>query len=437
MNTGEVVLQQDQKWAATTSSRALPWLTVVFMVGATLAMLVWGYLSRQATLPPELERWPSHLLRLPMMIGAVSLGALIALKQPQNRYGWLWLLFGLSYVFRQAAESYAGYAVVAQPDALPWGLEVAWLADRSWFVYITLTPFILVLFPSGHFPSRAWRRMGWIVPLSTLASVLASSFIPWPGGAANGPFENPFVLIEGRLATELADYWAVPLSIVFLSIVAAAVSMVRRLRRSRGVERQQWKWFTLGASFVGVLMAVNISYASFLVLAETPDVVPQWAWDVANQASYVALFGGVGIAIMHYRLYDVDVVIRRTLVYGLLTSVLLAIYLATVVSLQAALLALTNRSQSELTTVLSTLAIASLFTPLRARIQAFIDRRFYRRKYDAQQTLVHFGRTLRSAVALDVLTGDMLQIVQETLQPEHVSLWLQRPVTAKYPVVED
>jgi hypothetical protein len=214
---------------------------------------------------------------------------------------------------------------------------------------------------------------------------------------------------------------------VFVTIVAAAFSVARRLRRSRGETRQQLKWFALGASFVGVLMVVNIVYASLLVLGGAPDVVAQWVWDVLHQASYVALFGGIAMAIMRYRLYDVDVVIRRTLVYGLLTVALLAIYLVTIVGLQAMLLALTDGSQSELTTVLSTLAIASLFTPLRARIQAFIDRRFYRRKYDAQQTLVHFGRTMRCAVEPDVLAENLLDVVRETLQPEHVSLWLRGP----------
>ena len=410
-----------------TKTRILLWLVIAFTGVATAVMLLLGYLGRQAVAPGGLENWPEQLLRLPTMIGAVGLGVLIVSKQPHNRYGWLWLVFGLSYVFRQMAESYAGYALVARPGALPLGLEMAWLADRSWFVYITTTPFILLLFPNGRFPSRHWRAVGRLVVLSALASVLSSSFIPWPEGAAIGPFENPFVLIEGPLASSIADYWAVPLSVVFIVIIAAAVSVLRRLRRAKGEERQQFKWFTLGASFVGLLMVINVTYASVLVFGELPEFVPQWVWDVANQAAYMALFGGIAVAILKYRLYDVDLVIRRTLVYGILTTVLVAIYFGTILSLQSALLILTDRSQSEMTTVLSTLAIASLFNPLRTRIQSFIDRRFYRSKYDAQRTLVLFGKTLRSAVELDVLTDDLVQIVRETLQPEHVSLWLHRP----------
>ena len=420
-----------------TKYRLALWLAGAYTVLATIATMVLGYLSRQSTLPEGLESWPEHLLRLPTMFGAVALGVLIVARQPRNRYGWLWLLFGLNYVFRQAAETYAGYAIVTRGGALPLGLEAAWLADRAWFLYITITPFLLVLFPEGRFPSRRWRISGWLVILSSLASMLSSSFIPWPGGAANGPFENPFVLIEGPLAVSIADYWAVPLSFVFIAIIAAALTVLRRLRRARGEERLQLKWFTLGASFVGLLMVINVTYASWLVLAEAPEFVPLWVWDLANQIAYVALFGGIAVAILRYRLYDVDLVIRRTLVYGILTAVLLLIYFGTILALQSALLILTNRSQSELVTVLSTLAIASLFNPLRTRIQAFIDRRFYRSKYDAQRTLVLFGKTLRSAVELDVLTDDLVQIVRETLQPEHVSLWLHTAAIRDYAVVEE
>lgn len=402
---------------------------IAFTALATVSSLVFGYLGRNVGLPPEVDHWPQHVLRLPTMIGALALGVLIVTRQPRNRYGWLWLLFGLTYVVRTAGETYAVYALHVQPalgqaNAAPLGLEVAWLSDRAWFVYISSVPFLLVLFPDGRFPSRRWRIAGWVIVLSSLASALGSGFIPWPDGATVGPFTNPFVLVEGPLATALSDYWAVPLSAVFIAIVAAAVSVLRRLRRSWGVQRQQLKWFTLGASFTGVLMVVNISYASVLVLGEVPEFIPQWAWDLANQVAYVALFGGIGIAIMRYRLYDVDLVIRRTLVYGILTAALVSIYFAIVLALQSALLVLTNRPQSEMTTVLSTLAIAGLFSPLRTRIQAFIDRRFYRRKYDAQQTLLLFGKTLRSAVELDVLTENMVDIVRETLQPAHVSLWL-------------
>ncbi len=409
--------------------RVVLWLAIIFTVVATISLLVLGYLGRGVALPPDVDHWPQHVLRLPTMIGAVALGVLIVTRQPRNRYGWLWLLFGLTYVLRTAGETYAVYALYVQPAlglrvAGALGLEVAWFSDRAWFVYITSVPFLLVLFPDGRFPSRRWRIAGWVIVLSSLASALGSGFIPWPGGAAVGPFSNPFVLIEGSLATALNDYWAVPLSAVFISIVAAAVSVLRRLRRSWGVQRQQLKWFTLGASFTGVLMVVNISYASVLVLGEVPEFILQWVWDLANQVAYMALFSGIGIAIMRYRLYDVDLVIRRTLVYGILTAALVSIYFAIVLALQSALLVLTNRPQSEMTTVLSTLAIASLFNPMRTRIQAFIDRRFYRRKYDAQQTLLLFGKTLRSAVELDVLTEDMMAIVRETLQPAHVSLWL-------------
>ncbi len=410
---------------------------LVFTLALTLTTFLLGYLSRGVALPAGLDSWPSHLVRLPTMVGPVVLGVLIVSRQPGNRYGWLWLLFGLNSTFRQFAETYAGYALLARSGALPLGLEMAWLADRSWFLYITLSPFLLILFPNGRFPSRRWKAFAAVIVLCSLVSLLSSSFIPWPSGAANSVFENPFVLIEGPFAAALADYWAVPLILVFAAIIAAAVTVLRCLRRARGEERLQLKWFTLGASFVGLLMVINVAYASLLVFAEIPEFVPQWLWDLANQAAYVALFGGIAVAILRYRLYDVDLVIRRTLVYGLLTAILIIVYFGTILALQSALLLLTNRPQSELTTVLSTLAIAGLFTPLRTRLQAFIDRRFYRNKYDAQRTLVHFGRTLRNAVELDALTGDLVEIVRETLQPEHVSLWLHEPAAESFPGVKE
>lgn len=400
------------------------WLAIVWAVLGSLGMLILGYLSRNVSPGGGVDDWPSHFLRLPTMLGPVALGALILLRRGGNRYGWLWLLFGVNVVFRQVSEAYAGYALVARAGELPLGLEMGWLADRAWFLHITLSPFLMVLFPDGRFPSPRWRKASWWIVGSSLLSFLGGAFIPWPEGAANGPFANPFVFIEGPLATALTDYWAIPLMVVYFAIVAAAVNVLRRLRRARGVERLQLKWFTLGAFFVGLLMVINLTYASILVLGEVAEFVPQWVWDVANQVAYVALFGGIGVAILRYRLYDVDVVIRRTMVYGLLTAVLVVIYLGIVVALQRTLLALTNRAQSELATVLSTLAIAGMFNPLRWRIQEFIDRRFYRRKYDAQRTLFAFGRTLRNAVELDVLTDDLMEIVRETLQPAHVSLWL-------------
>ena len=210
-------------------------------------------------------------------------------------------------------------------------------------------------------------------------------------------------------------------------MIASVLSLVLRYRRSRGEERQQIKWIAFAASFVGFL---------YLIAMVCAFIFPSAAWFQAGSPLWLDLLGyaalssftlvpiAIGFAVLRYRLYDIDMVINRTLVYGSLTATLALLYVSSVVFLQYASRTLTG-GESQLAIVASTLVIATLFNPLRRRIQNLIDRRFYRRKYDAQKTLSAFSKTLREETDLEALNAELLTVIRETIQPEHVSLWLR------------
>ena len=207
-------------------------------------------------------------------------------------------------------------------------------------------------------------------------------------------------------------------SVIFTSILLSALSIVVRYRRATGAERQQLKWFALAAVLAG---AVIIGHLLFVDM-----VLPEAFLNLLDTVTITGLYVAVGIAILRYRLYDIDVVINRTLVYGSLTATLVLVYFGSVVGLQYLFRALTGQ-ESQLAIVASTLAIAALFNPLRRRVQAVVDRLFYRRKYDAAKTLETFSAKLRDETDLDEVNSDLVRVVRNTMQPEHVTLWLREP----------
>jgi hypothetical protein len=243
-----------------------------------------------------------------------------------------------------------------------------------------------------------------------------------PGAIGNlGSIRNPLG-IEG-----LPDGYKPVQTIMFALLFVAAVSTLGlRLRLSRGIEHQQIKW----PAFIAV-MAAGGSILYDTAISEAIGLRwLEWAGYVGLIAALVCFPISIGIAIVRYRLYEIDTLINRTLVYALLTAILAAVYFGAVVLLQRVFVALTGQ-QSTLAVVASTLLIAALFTPLRRRIQSFIDRRFYRRKYDARKTLEAFSAKLRNDSDLDALSDDLVSVVRETMQPEHVSLWLRLDTAPK------
>jgi hypothetical protein len=352
-----------------------------------------------------------------------AVGAIVASRRPQNPVGWLLCLYGLVTSFGYFCAEYAIYALLAQPDSLPAGEAMAWIV--SWILPILngLQVFYILLFPTGRLPSRRWRWLGWLTVIYVVVGVILGAFSSGALLGILGPIQNPLG-IEGF---SNIYYKAVLFTMVSLLPLAAFLAVFIRLRRAVGVERQQIKWFAYAA--VATVSAATLAYPIPIVVD-----TPLWFERVGfalNIAFIPAIPIAIGIAILRYRLYDIDLLINRTLVYGSLTLMLALVYFGGVTATQAVFRALTGQEeQPQLTIVVSTLVIAALFTPLRRGIQSFIDRRFYRSKYDARKTLEDFSAQLRDETDLNALSEDLVGVVRETMQPAHVSLWL-RPNTPR------
>jgi hypothetical protein len=285
----------------------------------------------------------------------------------------------------------------------------------GWVTAITLLPFVLLLFPTGHLPSRRWRFLAWGVLAAGGAMLTLGSLSSYSG---QGPVKNPLV-VGGAIGEAMSAVVLGAILIVFSSVILSALSLVVRYHRVSGVERQQLKWFALAAGLIGgLIVADQLSLDTLLGDA---------LWNLLDVATFASLYVAVGIAILRYRLYDIDVLINRALVYGSLTTMLALVYFGGVAATQEIFRALTSQEQQpQIAIVVSTLVIAALFNPLRRRIQSFIDRRFYRRKYDAAKTLEAFSARLRDETDLERLGEDLVGVVTETMQPSHVSV-LMRP----------
>jgi hypothetical protein len=393
----------------------------VAMFVASVPLLV---LARSAHIPSS---WEANLTVGDLLGGVIFLifplvGALIASRRPRNAIGWILLAEGLLWMFLGMTDYYGLYGV-ARPGSVPFPVGVAAVNNFMWVPAVGLLgTYVFLLFPDGRLPSRRWRPLAW---LSGTVIVLVSILVGLtPGGLQNlGGIRNPYAL-EGYPWLETVAYIVLPL--LPLCMLASVISLVMRYRRSRGEERQQIKWIAFAASFVGLL---------YLIAMVCAFIFPSGAWFQAGSPLWLDLLGyaalssftlvpiAIGFAVLRYRLYEIDIIINRTLVYGSLTISLALVYFGLVVSLQYVFRVLAG-GDSQLVIVASTLAIATLFNPLRRRNQSFIDRRFYRRKYDARRTLEQFSSKLRDETDLNTLRADILTVVQETMQPEHVSFWL-------------
>jgi hypothetical protein len=312
---------------------------------------------------------------------------------------------------------YAIYSLLAEPGSLPAGELASWLYSWPWVPGLGLIVFLGLLFPNGRLPSDRWKWFARISALLTLVGMALAAFSPGPIVLGLPAIRSPLG-IEGL---PNAYKWVQVLMLVLIGI--SVVSLVVRRLYARGVERQQTKWFTYTSA-----VAASGAILKFII-SDPLDLV--WLGGVGHALVLIGLAGmpiAMGIAITRYRLYEIDIIINRTLVYGSLTATLVTLYFGGIVVLQRAFVLLTGE-RSTLAVVASTLLIAALFTPLRRRIQSFIDRHFYRSKYDARKTLEAFSATLRDETDLEALNNDLVDVVKETMQPAHVSLWL-RPATA-------
>jgi len=347
------------------------------------------------------------------------IGAILASRLPANPLGWFFCAAACVSAVTHLGAEYAIFALLAQPEPLPAGVALAWLTSWVWILFIGCLALSFLMFPDGRLPGSRWRWLAWLSVLLTLVGALWAAFSP--GEMVNiGPIRNPLG-IEGLPSA----YKPVQTIMFALLLVVTVSTFVLRLHRTRGIERQQVKWpaYTAVMAAGGGVLTYTISEAMDARWLE-------WAGFVILLAALVSFPISIGIAIARYRLYEIDQIINRTLVYGSLTAMLVALYFGGIIVLQRVFVVLIGQ-QSTLAVVASTLLIAALFTPLRRRIQSFIDRRFYRRKYDARKTLEAFSAQLREETDLDALSGDLVGVVRETMQPAHVSLWLRPETTSK------
>ncbi len=399
-------------WLTPTRSRWLAWslagLTFLLMAGAVF--LVW--LGRSSPLRAEGEYSLASMVVAVLSNGPVPIiGALIAARQPRSPYGWLWLVSGLALSFTQLVAAYAFHGLLIAPGTLPLAELALALTGAAWFLTLSTGPFVLLLFPTGHLPSPKWRIVAWVV----VGALLSGLALGWAQPGLSGFVPEVAFGALGIAGDVVEGVVIISVMLIIIAIIAGVVSLLLRFRRATGVERQQLKWFTYGGVLLGVVLISDFFYTF-------PGV-----WESVKEAIVFNMLPPltIGIAILRYRLYDIDVLIRRTLVYSVLSALLALVYFGGVVGLQNILVRLTGQTQSQLVTVVSTLAIAALFAPLRRRVQDAIDRRFYRKKYDAAKVIAEFAATCRDETDLDKLTASLIAVVQETMQPEHVSLWLR------------
>ena len=356
----------------------LAWSLSMLCVAMFLAIVALYVLIRSA---PQVPGSVSTRFTLTdLLIGVPFLafpmvGALIASRRPNNPIGWICLAVGFLFLLLGVSEYYSIYGV-AKPGSVPFPIGVAWLGNWLWMPAVGLfATYLFMLFPDGRLPSRRWRPLAWLSGAVIVVLSLGFGLAPGPVASLPRKIRNPFGL-EGL--PWLSDAANVGFPLLALCILASVVSLVLRYRRSRDEEREQIKWIAFAASVVGL------------------------------------------------RLYDIDIIINRTLVYGSLTAMLALVYFGGVTATQAIFRTLTGQEQQpQLAIVVSTLVIAGLFNPLRRRIQSFIDRRFYRKKYDARKTLEGFSARLRDETNLGALSDELVGVVRETMQPVHASLWLR------------
>ena len=357
-----------------------------------------------------------------------AVGAVISSRRPENPIGWIFLLGGFFHGLNAFSSEYSTYALLTNPRSWPGGAFFSWLFTWVFAPGFATFPLTLLLFPTGRPPSPRWRLVLWLIAVGLASMVVPQAVAAWPlrGPALLGDPSRVLESIGGP--AEALLYLGV--YITGLCMLASVVSLALRFRRAANIERQQIKWL-LYAGALTFIMTATVSPAAPLNLSSSD--LPGFVSALLTIFAYLAIISipvAVGIAILRYRLYEIDVVINRTLVYGSLTAMLVAAYFGGVVGLQYVFWALTG-GESQLAVIASTLAIAALFNPLRRRIQAWVDRRFYRRKYDARKTLEAFSAKLRNETDLDALNAELVGVVRETMQPAHVSLWL-RPHTAQW-----
>ncbi len=361
-----------------------------------------------------------------LVLGSLAtIGALLATHRPTNPISWLFLAAAIAMGIHETAFSYVRYITEVSPGGLPEITLLFWFGGWAYVpMFLLLPTFGLLLFPTGRLPSRRWRPFAWVVAIWLSLVIVAEMFRPGPLEPVKplSSFNNPLGIQSLDAVFNVMLHGLVLTPIFFVAVAGSVISIFTRMRQASDSERRQIKWIAYAA--IVLLVGIGIT----LILAVSPGFRSKTADDFGY---FIVILGvavlipvAIGIAILRHNLYDIDRLINRTLVYGSLTITLLLSFAGSVIFFQFLLSPLT--SGNDLAVAGSTLLVAALFRPVRNRLQRFIDRRFYRRKYDARQTLQTFSVTARDAVQLDELTGDLTAVVARTVQPAHISIWLNR-----------
>jgi len=390
----------------------LAWITFGLILATNLVAIIY-YLTR----PPEEYVPISQILFTLVPVLFALVGALITSRQSRNLIGPIMLLPGLSFAFfLEAIAPYTSGNYPPPATHTTWFLIILWFSNWNWLLLVLPVMFIMLLFPTGRLLNPRWK---WVVYLGLL--IVAALLILITFSQELGPNQEPLPWSVsnpiGFISSDLFNTISTPYLILFpIWILLCVVSLFLRFRRAHGVEREQIKWLF----YAGVIF----------ILFYLPSFIGNTYYQADNPLNLLLPTGmatlpiAIGIAILRYRLYDIDFIIRKTLQYALLTGLLALVYFGSVILLQSITEKLFGE-QSPLVIVLSTLGIAALFNPLRTSIQNFIDRRFYRKKYDAEHALAQFAITTRNGVDMDQLNSALLTIVEETMQPENVTLMLK------------
>ncbi len=391
------------------------WLTAAALALISLVLLALG---SSGLASPDSPRWLVAVLYLTSMV-LPTVGALITLRKPGNPIGPILVVAGLSVFAWFSSSAYATYALTIRPD-LSGGLIALWLAGWAPLPYAdALLVFVPLLYPDGQFLSRRWRLIGWLVGAVVIAQIVGAAFGRevlqfQPGSGVSAP--NPLA-VAGLRPIDVLFNQTIGLPLGFASLAISWAAVVIRFLRSRGIERLQIKWFLYA---VGVVL---LAFATLFPLSFIGVVIADEVFFFTLTFSFMLIPLAVGVAVLRYRLYDIDHLINRTVVYAVTTGAIGVMFFGGIVLLQALLRPLT--SGSEVAVAVSTLAGFALFQPVRAWVQHAVDRRFYRARYDAARTLDAFSVRLRDEVDLGAVRGDLLDAVRDTMQPAHAGVWLR------------
>jgi hypothetical protein len=388
------LLQRPTTWLAGSL-----WVVILGMAGAIVWMKASGWQGAGNTSDT------SGVALFVALFAFATVGALVAVHVPRNPIGWIFLAIPFLGAVAGITENLAFQGLVHDPGSVPGATAIAWVYSWAWYPLVGLIPFVLLLYPTGALPGPRWRFIAWA--LGVVLAVMTVGYMFYPGPLDKDPRlpDNPLGIAALKGIFDRSDT-AAGLSMAGL-VLAAVASVIVRFHRSRGDERQQIKWM----AFAAAVLAFGFVAQGALGLG-----------DVTFAVTISMLPVALGIALFKYRLYDIDRVINRTLVYGVSSALLAGAYVGLVLASEAVFAPLARGSS--VAVALSTLVVAGLFLPVRTRVQRFVDRRFYRRRYDAQRTLEDFSARLREEIDLDTLRVDLARVVDEAMRPASVSVWV-------------